>query len=479
MKLMWKMNIRILFLTIIFLSSNKLLSQSFENDLELKNNILSYPFNENNGFLNKDQSKLFFNSSNNPNNTLGINDMNDIWFRNKIDGFWGLPVNLNEINTKENDLLLGVDDRYIYVLRSNNVVSYSLDEPYKMMKEESIRGFENNFEIISGSINPKNNIIFLSIESFGSFGVEDIYYSTKSGDGWGRLSNIGSTINSSFQEISPFLLNDDTLIFVSNRSDDGYNLYYSTKNGEEFKTWNDPIKLDLFNSMNSEVSLSYNQNSKSFLLSSSSDSRTNSDLFEYITVNYQNNYELSFNLNSGQNKGIIEVIKNNSLVESISASNSQIIYRLDDTGDYLFKFIIDSYFIKDTTINVNKSKSIDINLSKIDKGSRELLSKLIFNQSSVELTENSKPYLNELLHIFKEDKNLNVIIEGHTDNTGDFRMNLKLSKERANVIKKFLVDNGINKNQITVKGLGPTKPRFSNSSEETRKKNRRVEIYIN
>ena len=76
------MNIRILFLTIIFLSSNKLLSQSFENDLELKNNILSYPFNENNGFLNKDQSKLFFNSSNNPNNTLGINDMNDIWFRN-------------------------------------------------------------------------------------------------------------------------------------------------------------------------------------------------------------------------------------------------------------------------------------------------------------------------------------------------------------------------------------------------------------
>jgi len=479
MKLIWKMNIRILFLTIIFLSSNKLLSQSFENDLELKNNILSYPFNENNGFLNKDQSKLFFNSSNNPNNTLGINDMNDIWFRNKIDGFWGLPVNLNEINTKENDLLLGVDDRYIYVLRSNNVVSYSLDEPYKMMKEESIRGFENNFEIISGSINSKNNMIFLSIESFGSFGVEDIYYSTKSGDGWGRLSNIGSTINSSFQEISPFLLNDDTLIFVSNRSDDGYNLYYSTKNGEEFKTWNDPIKLDLFNSMNSEVSLSYNQNSKSFLLSSSSDSRTNSDLFKYITVNYQNNYELSFNLNSGQNKGIIEVIKNNSLVESLPVSNSEIIYRLDDAGDYLFKFIIDSYFIKDTTIGVNKSKSIVINLSKIDKGSRELLSKLIFKQSSVELTENSKPYLNELLHIFKEDKNLNVIIEGHSDNTGDFRMNMKLSKERANVIKKFLVDNGINKNQITVKGLGPTKPRFSNSSEESRKKNRRVEIYIN
>ena len=350
------MNIRILFLTIIFLSSNKLLSQSFENDLELKNNILSYPFNENNGFLNNEQSKLFFNSSNNPNNTLGINDMNDIWLRNKIDGLWGLPVNLNEINTKENDLLLGVDEKYIYVLRSNNVVSYSLDEPYKMMKEEPILGFKNNFEIISGSINPKNNIIFLSIESFGSFGVEDIYFAIKSDDGWGRLSNIGSKINSSFQEISPFLLNDDTLIFVSNRSNDGYNLYYSTKNDEEFKTWSDPLKLDLFNSMNSEVSVSYNQNSKSFLLSSSTDSKTNSDIYEYITVSYKNNYELSFNLNSDQNKGRVEVIKNNSLIESFLVSNSQIRYSLDDSGDYLFKFIIDSYFIKDTTISVNKSK---------------------------------------------------------------------------------------------------------------------------
>ena len=46
-------------------------------------------------------------------------------------------------------------------------------------------------------------------------------------------------------------------------------------------------------------------------------------------------------------------------------------------------------------------------------------------------------------------------------------------------IKGFLVKNGIKKGQIKVKGYGPTRPKFSNDSEELRVKNRRVEIYIN
>jgi outer membrane protein OmpA-like peptidoglycan-associated protein len=54
-----------------------------------------------------------------------------------------------------------------------------------------------------------------------------------------------------------------------------------------------------------------------------------------------------------------------------------------------------------------------------------------------------------------------------------------LSRERSEVIKNFLVINGIKKSQIKVKGLGPTKPRVSNDSEESRKLNRRVEILIN
>lgn len=106
------------------------------------------------------------------------------------------------------------------------------------------------------------------------------------------------------------------------------------------------------------------------------------------------------------------------------------------------------------------------------------MSNINFLRSSTQVTDESLPYLNDLLHLFKGDKSLGVIIEGHTDNSGDYRQNIKLSKERALVIKKFLTDNGVDKNKIKVKGYGPSKPRYSNSSEVSKIKNRRVEIYI-
>ena len=62
-------------------------------------------------------------------------------------------------------------------------------------------------------------MLFLSFEGYGSFGVEDIYISKKKNNEWGRLTNIGSSVNSDYQDISPFLLNEDTLVFISNRDE--------------------------------------------------------------------------------------------------------------------------------------------------------------------------------------------------------------------------------------------------------------------
>ena len=56
--------------------------------------------------------------------------------------------------------------------------------------------------------------------------------------------------------------------------------------------------------------------------------------------------------------------------------------------------------------------------------------------------------------------NLKITIEGHTDNSGSLKNNIRLSKERAEFIKDFLVKKGIKKGQIKVKGYGPTRPRY-------------------
>ena len=458
------------YLSIFFLLTFSLVkSQSFENVSLVIKKMDSYPFNESNAYLSDDGKTLFFNSSDNTNNTSGLSDMNDIWYRNKSNGVWGTPINLREVNTIENDVILGLYKNDLIILRNGSIDYYDINNQYKLKRTEKIDGFPPNYNLISGSINYSQDKLFLSFEGFGTYGVEDIYTSKKNNNVWGRLTNIGSSVNSEYQDISPFLYKEDTLVFISNRDEVGYELYFTVLK-DEF--WSEPLKMNLLNTSKSEASLTYDYNSDNFILSATTDSKTNSDLFFYSDSKARIN--VTFNLNSEITNGNLYL--NN---DSISFSSNIFSLPIESVDTYNFKFVVDNYFIKDTTLRVDKSVDISINLDEVKSGSRVVLKNLIFKQSSTDLDDESLPYLNDLLHLFGSNSNIQITIEGHTDNRGDFRSNIKLSRERSEVIKNFLVINGIKKSQIKVKGLGPTKPRYSNDNEESRKLNRRVELFVN
>ena len=471
------MNIKYLFFSFFILFSSLLKSQSFNEEFRAQSNQIPYIFNEYNIYSNINGSVIFFNSNKNPNNSSGYSDLNDIWIRLKNDNIWGNPINLSQINTNGNDLLLGVDESFIYVLRNNYVFTYSVIEPYELISELEIIGLDKEYEIISGSIDSNNNIIFLSIQGYGSFGVEDIYYSKKLSDRWSRLVNCGSSLNSNYQEISPYLLNTDTLLFISNRNNNGYKLFYSVKDNESLESWTEPKVLEKLNSNSSKLSISRNQKSSTFYISESSDSKTYYDLIEYKVVDLENSFVLEINIKPEIKSGLLTLSTNKfNISEKLSSSNALI--ELENKGQYNLRLISNNYFILDTILNIQKSSSVNLNLLEIKKGNRKTLSQINFKRSSTELTEQSIPYLENLLHIFKEN-DVKVIIEGHTDNSGDYKLNVKLSKDRANTIKDYLIKKGIERNRIKIKGYGPSKPRYSNQSEELRRLNRRVELYIN
>lgn len=71
-----------------------------------------------------------------------------------------------------------------------------------------------------------------------------------------------------------------------------------------------------------------------------------------------------------------------------------------------------------------------------------------------------------------------IIIEGHTDSTGSQQLNDRLSKERAESVKSFLVENGVDPGMLTTRGMGESQPIANNDSPEGRANNRRVEIII-
>ena len=101
-----------------------------------------------------------------------------------------------------------------------------------------------------------------------------------------------------------------------------------------------------------------------------------------------------------------------------------------------------------------------------------------FVQSKPELLPDAQPALEQLLQFMQGKPTAEIELSGHTDNQGDFDQNLLLSKQRVDVVKAYLVKNGIAATRITTRGYGPTRPIANNNSETTRQLNRRVEMIV-
>jgi OmpA-OmpF porin, OOP family len=102
---------------------------------------------------------------------------------------------------------------------------------------------------------------------------------------------------------------------------------------------------------------------------------------------------------------------------------------------------------------------------------------IFFDTGSDRIRPESTPTLREIGDMLKQNGDLRLAIEGHTDNTGNAATNQTLSEQRAAAVKAFLVSTyGIDAARLETKGLGPTKPVAPNETPEGRQSNRRVEL---
>jgi outer membrane protein OmpA-like peptidoglycan-associated protein len=101
-----------------------------------------------------------------------------------------------------------------------------------------------------------------------------------------------------------------------------------------------------------------------------------------------------------------------------------------------------------------------------------------FKYGSSELTTNSYKVLDEVSEILRSNPEIKVLIEGHTSSDGTREVNMKLSKNRAENVKKYLLSKGIDENRLTTMGHGPDKPLGPEKTEVDKIKNRRVEMKL-
>ena len=123
-------------------------------------------------------------------------------------------------------------------------------------------------------------------------------------------------------------------------------------------------------------------------------------------------------------------------------------------------------------------KPVPETLEGVSAGETVVLRHVQFEQSSYMLLPKSSSELDQLVRVMNRNPQWRIEIAGHTDNVGDPRLNLTLSKNRAKVVAHYLIQSGVADHRIDANGYGSTRPVADNTDEKGRIKNRRVEIKI-
>jgi len=127
---------------------------------------------------------------------------------------------------------------------------------------------------------------------------------------------------------------------------------------------------------------------------------------------------------------------------------------------------------------LQKIQGVEVTRPAQNEISVAMTSDILFDFDSAALRPESRQTLANLATNFSQYPDERIGVEGHTDNVGSATYNTGLSQERANAVKNFLANQGVNASRIDAVGYGESRPKASNATPEGRQLNRRVEIHI-
>lgn len=448
-----------------------------------------------------DESTLIF--------TRKINNNEDFYKSNKVDGKWQTPIYLSDrINTprynegaqsisQDGKVLfftgcnrpdgLGRCDIYISQKRGND-----WSKPFDLSPPVNTSGWESQ-----PSISADGRTLYFVSNRKGGYGGYDIWKSHLSEKGWSEPENLGPNINTSFDEQSPFIHPDDsTFYFCSNGwpGMGGKDLFVS-RLGADGK-WKKPENLGYpINSNGDENGLNLTANgSYAFFASNNLNGSGGFDIYTFELPPNLRPRSVTYvkgTVNDAITKQPLE-----SAVEIVDLEKNMPVYQdysSADQGDFLatltsgknygLNISKDGYLFYSANFSLighenSKPFHIAVLLQPIEVGNKVILENIFFDTNKFDIKDESKPELQKLIDFLTLNPSVHIEISGHTDNVGGDQANQLLSENRAKAVYKYLIANNIQAERLTYKGYGETQPIASNDTDEDRSKNRRTEFKI-
>lgn len=498
--------------------------------------VLNTPLDEQCPVLSPDGKLLAFTVADHPQNIGSNHDLGDIWFSEKTETGWGTPYHGGKlINNAQHNTVAGFspDGNQLYLMghyeqNGKPVTSQGLSVSVRTATGWSapvnikIPYFKNKTPYNSGALSADGSVLVYSAEGYTTFGLEDVYITWKSGGAWQEPVPLSGAINTTGQDVSPSLSLDGKRLFFASNGHGGagsFDIFYCDRIGDDWTKWSEPRALDHdVNSTGRE--LFYRETPGGRFLTST----LNSDGMANIRfLPNQDTMEVPVMINPTEDVRVtavdtskrIEVVKYDTQAADaptrifgkvINAKTNEMIggatiqFHSSKTytansgpdGGFTVSLVgVDDYSVKveavgfigeferlDLKTQVLKDLEMNFKLLPVEIGTTINLKNVLFERSKPVLLTSSFDELDMVVDFMKTNPKVEILLSGHTDNQGRHDANMKLSRERVNVVKDYLVSKGIPANRITGKGFGGTKPIADNAADETRALNRRVEFTI-
>ncbi|MEE9438840.1 MAG: OmpA family protein [Saprospiraceae bacterium] len=411
-------------------------------------------------------NKYYF-SSNRPGSTGGLR--NNQGFKDEILGHYFLDmyaVQLNDGNwtsvstfnpilqSASNDIIQGFSpngDIMYFVKNQDGIHGQLLTDTFRVDREEVPLPSSINTSIVT-QLGDKDiqvfndNTIIFSSKREGGYGGYDLYVTYKKDSLWMTPINLGSKINTAFDEISPFLAKSGKKLYFSSDRLESYGGFdvFTSDYDERISLWSDVSNIGRpINSPNDDKYFSVTSDGMTAILSSDR-------------------------------------------VGAIGGSDIFIVYFKDLISDQMLYTELLPFikYTQDSIVTI--SETIDIATSSNDNDNIEfeikeiVSSPLYYGDDDLILTPSNISKLNDIVDVMKVYPELKVIFTGSSFKDGMKEFNLYFSIKRAEKSAKFIIDKGIDINRISVKGLGSNYPHTKEGPQNpnmlSQKNNRRIDV---
>jgi outer membrane protein OmpA-like peptidoglycan-associated protein/tetratricopeptide (TPR) repeat protein len=426
---------------------------------------------------------------------------------------WGKATPILEINTNENEgaQSLSADGRLLFFTACNRPDGFgSCDIYYSVFNGKRWSSPKNAGNIVNAgswdaqpSISSDNRFLYFSSNRAGGKGKKDIWRAElvsmeENGDlKWEKPKNMGDTINTSGDEISPFMHpNNKSFYFASDflAGMGGLDLFQTElQTNGVFKT---PKNLGFpINTFKDEQGLNISFDGKTAYFATERDDTNGLDIYTFEMPEELRPEPVMYvkaKITDAETDkaigGIVDLVNlsagsKNHRTEKAD-ENGEILLCLPLNSNYAFNVSEPGYLFYSQSIQLAGSNSIqnpfifNIQLEPVKIGAEMNLYNIYFETDSFRILPESEPELIKLVSFLHNNSDLGVEIQGHTDNTGRPENNLSLSEQRAKSVVQYLILKEISPNRLTAKGYGAARPVAPNDTWEGRKLNRRTTVKI-